>query len=83
MHVTLVVSEYKYHISVPRNFTFYMWCVTKVAHCITGSTQEDPSQHERKTVDGLLRLILVLAVCKGYQQTTLGGKEFEWIVHKS
>ena len=27
----------KYHISFPRNFTFYKWCVTKVAHCISES----------------------------------------------
>ena len=33
MRFTLVVSEYKYHISFPSNFTFYKWCVTKVAHC--------------------------------------------------
>ena len=24
----------KHHILFPRNFTFYKWCVTKVAHCI-------------------------------------------------
>ena len=23
----------KYYISFSRNFTFYKWCVTKVAHC--------------------------------------------------
>ena len=50
---------------------------------ITGSTQEDPSQNDRKTVDILSGLILVQTVCKGYQQMTLGGKEFEWMVHKS
>ena len=33
MHFTLVVSEYKYHISIPRNLTYYKWCGTKVAHC--------------------------------------------------
>ena len=24
----------KYHISFLSNFTFYKWCVTKVAHCM-------------------------------------------------
>ena len=24
----------KYHNSFSRNFTFYKWCVTKVAHCM-------------------------------------------------
>ena len=24
----------KYPISFPSNFTFYKWCVTKIAHCI-------------------------------------------------
>ena len=33
MRFTLVVSDYKYHISVLSNFTFYKLCVTKVAHC--------------------------------------------------
>ena len=33
MHFTPVVSELKYHISIPRNLTFYKWCGTKVAHC--------------------------------------------------
>ena len=23
----------KYHIYFPSNFTFYKWCVTKMAHC--------------------------------------------------
>ena len=50
---------------------------------ITGSTQEDPSQNDRKTVDVLSGLIVVQTVRKGYQQTTLGGKEIEWMVHKS
>ena len=34
MNFTLVVSEYKYLISIPRNRTFYKWCGTKVAHCM-------------------------------------------------
>ena len=35
MRFTLIVSEYKKnHISFPSNFTFYKWCVIKVAHCI-------------------------------------------------
>ena len=34
MNVTLVVSDLKYLISFFNNFTFYKWCVTKVAHCI-------------------------------------------------
>ena len=33
MPFTLVVSEYRYHISFPRNLPFYKWCGTKVAHC--------------------------------------------------
>ena len=33
MRITLVVSEYKYRSYFPNNFTFYKWCVTKVAHC--------------------------------------------------
>ena len=33
MRFTLVVSELKYHISLPNNVTFYKWCITKVAHC--------------------------------------------------
>ena len=33
MRFTLVVSEQKFRISFRRNFTFYKWRVTKVAHC--------------------------------------------------
>ena len=33
MHFTLVVSKYKYEISILRNLTFNKWCGTKVAHC--------------------------------------------------
>ena len=43
MHFKLVVSKYKHHISFPSNFTFYKWCVTKVAHCIEANS-EDPEQ---------------------------------------
>ena len=34
MRFTLVVSDKKYPVSFFKNFTFYKWCVTKVAHCI-------------------------------------------------
>ena len=34
MRVTLIVSELQKHVSFLSNFTFYKWCVTKVAHCI-------------------------------------------------
>ena len=33
MRFTLVVSDKRYPISFLNNFTFYKWCVIKVAHC--------------------------------------------------
>ena len=33
----------KYHISYLNNFTFYKWCVTKVAHCIYLTNWQFPS----------------------------------------
>ena len=33
MHFILVVSEFIYNISIPRNLKVYKWCVTKVDHC--------------------------------------------------
>ena len=38
MRFSLVVSDTKCPISFLINFTFYKWCVTKVAHCTSFNT---------------------------------------------
>ena len=66
MRFTLAVLDKKYPISFMNNFTFYKWCVTKVAHCIVKPVLSGHSKIDKTKVlktNGSLIKVESIAEC--------------------